>query len=317
MDLTDLYFHSSPLWQVVMVRVETVAPTGWPLLLAGGRGSGKSLLARYIAERSCRPGSFVLGPAPSIPDTLVQSEMRGYDKGAFTDAKEARKGALELAHQGTLFLDEIEAASYGLQSFLVGQVEQGEVCRLGESRARAVDVRYIYATNADLELLAEQGRFRRDLLDRIAGVVIRVPPLAACTEAILPLARRFIREDLDELGRGFAVDLTMDTQRMLLRYSWPGNIRELRGACREAAISLSQARALVPEDFPLQVSTGPVSQSPAETRVLREQVAAILREVRGNKAEAARRLNLSRPAFHRLLERLNRSLPDDGIVRSG
>ncbi|MEO8139373.1 MAG: sigma 54-interacting transcriptional regulator [Gemmatimonadota bacterium] len=316
MNVTDLYFGTSPSWKNVMARVEAIATTPWPLLILGPRGSGKTLIGRCIHERSRLPGEFVLGPAPSIPESLLQGELLGHARGAFTDAREERKGLLELAHQGTLFLDEIEAASYGLQSLLVGQVEQKELRRVGDLRARPIKVRYLYASNADLTDLVAQGRFRADLLDRIGGTVVRVPALVEYREAVLALAHGLIEDNLAVLGRRLTFDFSLDVCRTLLAHSWPGNLRELGNVSREVAIRMTVSRSVGKEDLPEYLSLAPMTNtSRAERAALREQVAATLRETRGNKSEAARRLDLTRSKFGRLVSRLSRRTPIDGQSR--
>jgi DNA-binding NtrC family response regulator len=290
MDVSDFYVGSSALWKGVMARVEAVAPTPWPVLLLGPRGSGKSMLAREIHRRSGRSGALVLGPAPAIADSLLQAELFGHARGAFTDAREERAGLLELAHEGTLFFDEIEAASYALQSVLVGQVEQLEVRRIGDSRARRVDVRFIYATNADLSSLADRGRFRPDLLDRIGYLVVKVPALAQCPDLILPLATRFLQERMRVLRRTIEVEFSVPVKQRLLGHPWPGNIRQLRGVCTEIAIKLTLQRPVIPEDLPAEVTASSQPDPDRERRaILREQVTTTLRQTDGNKSEAARR----------------------------
>jgi DNA-binding NtrC family response regulator len=316
MQVSDILVGTSAAWQHLMARVQEVATTPWPVLLLGQRGTGKSMLAKVIHHTSGRSGDFILGPAPSIPESLLQGELFGHAPGAFTDAREERAGLLELAHRGTLFFDEIEAASYALQSLLVGQVEQLQVRRIGDKRVRRVDVRFIYATNADLERLVDQGRFRPDLLDRIGMIQVQVPGLAQCREIILPLASRFLREHLETLGRSLVPEFSIPVKQVLLGHSWPGNVRQLRGICAELAIKLTIQRPVLPEDLPFSLVTARPSDPDRESRaILRQQVAATLQQTGGNKSEAARQLNLPRSSFNRLIERLSRPTPSDGYAR--
>jgi DNA-binding NtrC family response regulator len=306
--ISDLDFGISPLWKAVLTRAERVARTPWPILLLGPRGSGKSVLARHIHDLSGRAGEFVLGPAPSIADSLLQSELLGHAKGAFTDAREERKGLLELAHGGTLFLDEIEAASYALQSLLVGQVEQPEVRRVGDARGRRVDVRFISASNADLRSLAGTPQFRADLFDRLSYLAVEVPALVQYREAILPLATQFLREQLLVLERDFAVEFSVSAKLLLLRFPWPGNLRQLRAVCTEVAINLTEERPVMPADFPAAMTAEPRQALDRDAQaILQHQVTTALQEAGGNKSKAARHLHMSRPSFLRTLERLNRT----------
>jgi DNA-binding NtrC family response regulator len=247
---------------------------------------------------------------------LLQAELFGHAPGAFTDAREERPGLLELAHRGTLFFDEIEAASYALQSLLVGQVEQTEVRRIGDKRVRRVDVRFIYATNADLEQLVDQGRFRPDLLDRIGMLQVPVPALAQCREMILPLATRFLREHLETLGRSLVPEFSIPVKQVLLGHSWPGNVRQLRGICAEVAMKLTIQRPVLPEDLPSSLTAARPSDPDRESRaVLRQQVADALQQSGGNKSEAARLLKVTRASLNRLMERLSRPTPTGGYAR--
>jgi DNA-binding NtrC family response regulator len=248
---------------------------------------------------------------------LLQSEILGHARGAFTDAKEERKGLLELAHGGTLFLDEIEAASYALQSLLVGQVEQPEVRRIGDARGRPVDVRFISASNADLGALVSASRFRADLLDRLSYLVIEVPTLAECPEAIIPLAEKFVREHLSLLNRDFAFKLSLGCELLMRRFPWPGNLRQLRAACGEIAINLTYPREVLVEDLPYWMTAEPRHLAGHGTAsVLREQVLAALKAAGGNKSKAARYLNMTRPKFLRLVERLGLAAPGGEEARS-
>lgn len=315
MKLIDLVQEGSPAWRALVVRAKARARTPWPLILNGARGTGKTHLARFIHEHSGRRGEFVARPAPSIPDGLLQAEFLGHIRGAYTDAREEQKGLLELAHQGTLFLDEIEAASPDLQAFLVGQVEALEVRRLRAARSQQLDVRYLYATNARLAELVEQGRFRADLLDRIGGLALSVPPLREYKEMIGQIATCFLQEFLPQLGGANEVELSMDVELALQHHDWPGNLRELRNVCREVAIALNGEALVRLEHLPPLVSgTKSVNPYLHAQRLLRERMEAALAAAQGNKSAAARELGMSRTRFTRMLARLCRDAsPGPGL----
>ncbi len=316
MNLTDLYCSTYPVWNQVMDRAEQVARTNWPLLLAGPRGSGKTRLARYIHDRSGRTGAFVLGPAPSIPEGLLQGELLGHVRGAFTDAQSDQQGLIALAHRGTFFIDEIEAASYAFQALLVGQVEQAGVRRMGEARPRDVDVRFMYASNADLKDLAANKQFRADLLDRIGGLELRVPALAEYRGAIGQLAEGFTGEYLAELGRAWAADFSFAVMERFLTHSWPGNLRELRNVCREIALRLTTSRTVIPDDLPTYLlQASPPVLGRTERQIMRDQIEGALKTAGGNKSAAARAMAVSRNRFTRLYHYVTRPSPAAGLRR--
>ncbi len=219
----------------VLEDIEKVAP--FPrtnVLVRGETGTGKELVASAIHAASGRPGKLLSVNCATLTGTLLQSEIFGHEKGAFTDAKAARPGLIESAHQGTLFLDEIGDASMDLQVSLLRFLETGETRRLGSDAAKRVDVRIIAASNLDFEALIRERRFREELFSRLAGWVIKLPPLRDRAEDIPPIAAHFVRSFT---GR----DMPMHGRLMsaLLLYAWPQNVRELKSVVERAVIEAS------------------------------------------------------------------------------
>lgn len=236
----------SPAFHAVLAHVSRVAPLERPLLIIGERGTGKELVAarlHYLSRRWDRP--FIKVNCAALPETLLDSELFGHEAGAFTGAVRRQIGRIEQADSGTLFLDEIATASPAVQEKLLRAVEYGEIERVG-GRTQTVDVRVIGATNADLPALAEAGRFRADLLDRLAFDVVTLPPLRARREDIPRLAEHFALGMVRELGRPLFPGFTPQAMDQLLGHGWPGNVRELRNAV-ERAVAASDPEAPVDE----------------------------------------------------------------------
>lgn len=218
----------APAFRDTLNHVSRVAPLERPVLVIGERGTGKELIAARLHYLSRRwQGPFVKVNCAALPESLLDSELFGFEAGSFTGAVRRHIGRLEQADGGTLFLDEIAAASQAVQEKLLRAVEYGEVERIG-GQVRRVDTRVIGATNADLPALAREGRFRADLLDRLAFDVVTIPPLRARPEDIDLLAGHFARAMAAELGRGFFPGFTDEALEELRRHPWPGNVRELR-----------------------------------------------------------------------------------------
>src|SRR6056297_3205074 len=216
-------------------QVSRAADLNRPLLIVGERGTGKELIAErlhFLSSRWDQP--LVKLNCAAISPSLLESELFGHEAGAFTDAGNRRIGRFEQADGGTLFLDELATTSDAVQEKVLRIVEYGEFERLGSSKTLSVDVRVVGATNEDLPSLAAQGRFRSDLLDRLAFDVITLPPLRARREDIMPLAEAFAIGISRELGRELFAGFSPDVQRRLQRYDWPGNIRELKNVVERA-----------------------------------------------------------------------------------
>jgi psp operon transcriptional activator len=230
----------SAAFQDMLAQVSRLAPVSRPVLVVGERGTGKELIAsrlNYLSARWDRP--FVKLNCAALPEALLDSELFGHEAGAFTGATRRRLGRFEVADGGTLFLDEIATASLAVQEKILRAIEYGSFERVGGNETLHVDVRVIAATNADLPEMAAEGRFRADLLDRLAFDVITLPPLRVRRDDIPLLAEHFARRMTAELGRDYFAGFSTEAMACLLAHDWPGNVRELRNVversvCREA-----------------------------------------------------------------------------------
>ena len=216
-------------------RASRAAAMNRPVLVIGERGTGKELIAERLHRLSQRwSGPLVTMNCAALPETLIEAELFGHEAGAFTGATKARVGRFEEADGGTLFLDELGTLSMGAQERLLRAVEYGEVTRIGSSRPMRVDVRIVAATNENLPAMAQRGRFRPDLLDRLSFEVITLPPLRAREGDIEVLVEHFGRRMASELGWSYWPGFTPAAASLLERYSWPGNVRELRNVVERA-----------------------------------------------------------------------------------
>ena len=258
-DFTDVVGQSPALGRV-LERVSQVAPTSSSVLLLGETGTGKELLAQAIHERSPRKArAFIKVNCAALPASLIETELLGHEKGAFTGAIAAHPGRFELADGGTLFLDEIGDLAVELQSKLLRVLQDGEVQRLGATRPRKVDVRLVAATNQDLERAMAEGRFRRDLYYRLAVFPIQIPPLRERREDIPLITWAFVERRQKDLGRRIE-QIPREVMDALVAYDWPGNVRELENVL-ERALILSPGKALRLDD-PLRA---PGRAAPAAT----------------------------------------------------
>jgi DNA-binding NtrC family response regulator len=248
---TGLIGESEAIRQV-LVQVEQIAPVSSTVLIEGESGTGKELVARAIHRLSPRRNKpFIAVNVGALPETLLESELFGHEKGAFTGAAERRIGRFELAHGGTLFLDEIGEVPLATQVKLLRVLEERAVTRVGGTTETVVDVRVVAATNAPLRDLVEQGRFRADLFYRLNVLRIYLPPLRERRQDIPLLVRRFIRELSEAHDRPFH-GLSAEALQRLVDYPWPGNVRELRNLI-ESMVVLSPGREIGPEDIPPQI----------------------------------------------------------------
>ena len=297
----------SPEWQGVLKAAMQVAATDSTVLLVGESGTGKEVIARFIQRGSKRArGPFVALNCAALPEQLLESELFGYERGAFTGAQQAKAGQIELAAGGVLFLDEVGEMSPSAQAKFLRVLQEREFQRLGGTRTLKADVRVIAATNRDLQKAMERGDFREDLFYRLQVFDIRLPPLRDRTSDILPLSEVFIREIGRVIGRPPA-GLTRDAKEALLAYSWPGNVRELRNALERAAI-LAEGGLITADHLSLNrdrtAAPGDVAPETTDLKALeRDMIVRALAESNGNKARAAARLGLSRTQLYVRLRR--------------
>jgi transcriptional regulator with GAF, ATPase, and Fis domain len=308
----------SRTWRDMMLQVAKVAPTETTVLLLGESGTGKEVVARAIHRASPRAkGPFVAINGAALPDTLLESELFGYEKGAFTGATAAKPGRLEQAAGGILFLDEVGEASPAVQAKLLRVLEEREFQRLGGTRILRADVRIVAATNRDLKQAIARGAFREDLYYRLHVFEIRLPPLRDRRDDVLPLTEAFLAEIGPTTGRPVP-GISREARELLLAYPWPGNVRELRNALERAAI-LCDGGLITAAHLPISVSGGDPPASPAPgagislasfppagvdlEEIEKTYVAAALEKSGGNKSRAARLLGLTRAQLYSRLEK--------------
>jgi len=301
----------SPKMQEVLATVERVAPTNATVLLGGESGVGKDLVARAIHEKSRRAnGPFLKINSTAIPENLLESELFGFERGAFTGAVASKPGKFELADKGTLFLDEIGDVPPATQVKLLRVLQEREFERLGGTKTVKVDVRLIAATNRDLREALEQGTFREDLYYRLNVVPIDIAPLRQRKEDIPDLVILFISRFDAESGKGIE-GISPQAMQMLVNYHWPGNVRELQNIV-ERACALSKGPKLEAEDIHIDVrpsksgngATGFLPDGMTLEQWEDEMVQEALRRANGNKSQAARLLGLSRNALRYRLSKI-------------
>ena len=249
-DSTD-FVASSPALANALNLASRVAKTDASAMLMGESGVGKELFAKFIHKNSPRKdGPFIAINMAAIPENLIESELFGFEKGAFTDASAMKKGQFELASGGTLFLDEIGEMPLNLQPKLLRAIQEREITRLGATKSVKIDVRIVSATNANLPAMISEGKFREDLFYRLNTVPVAIPPLRERKEEILPIAERFLRQSCEEFNLG-AKSFSEAAVKELENYDFPGNIRELISVVQRAAI-LSEGEEIQPSDLFLQ-----------------------------------------------------------------
>lgn len=299
----------SPSMLKIYDLIERISDTSSNVLITGESGTGKELAGKAIHYSGARKeNSFVAINCAAIPETLLESELFGYKKGAFTDARSDKKGLIFEAHEGTLFLDEITEMPITLQAKLLRVIEEREVRPLGDTASYPIDVRIISTSNRDMELSIKQGKFREDLYYRLKVIDIEMPPLRKRREDIPLLIQKFIARFSAEFKKNIS-GISEEALRLLLNYSWPGNVRELENIIQRA-ITLSRHEVILPEDLPAsilpktddQLLEKAVGEKLTLDQLEKEYIRRVLIEAEGNKSKAADLLGLDRKTLYRKLQ---------------
>jgi two-component system response regulator HydG len=294
----------SAAMRAMLCRARLFADTNAPVVILGESGSGKEVVARALHGSSRRrQAPFIAVNVAAVPTELLESELLGHARGAFTGASSARRGLFEAAHGGTLFLDEIAEMPVAFQAKLLRVLQDGEVRRVGETHSSVVDARIVCATHRDLPALVERGLFREDLYYRLNVLRLRVPPLRDRPEDVLPLARAFLAAE----GRAEMV-FSPEARKVFSRHRWPGNVRELASAVKHG-VALARGGVIDVEHLPEELVTpraAPALRSPGVdlrslAEVEREHVLRVLEACGGSQVEAARHLGIGRSTLWRKL----------------
>ena len=289
--------------------IEKVASSNATVMLLGESGTGKEVLARGLHQSSPRrAGKFVAINCAAIPENLLESELFGYEKGAFTGAAKMTLGKIETANGGTLMLDEIGDLPFPLQAKLLRFIQERTIERIGGRQEIPVDVRIVCATHQDLNALSKENRFREDLYYRLAEIVVHIPPLRARVGDSALLAHAFLRRFAQEQNRG-SMTLSEEAVRAIELHPWPGNIRELENCIKRAAI-MADGNQISCEDVGLKTDSGDDADNSLDLRVIRDAaekraIISALGRVNGNMVKAAELLGVSRPTLYDLMHRLS------------
>ncbi len=303
----DIIIGESDAMMDVFDTIDKLSNTDANVLILGENGTGKDLIAQRLFEKSSRRDKPFVGiDLGSIPENLFESELFGYEKGAFTGAAKAKAGRMEVASGGTLFLDEIGNLSLSMQAKLLTAIEKRSISRLGSTSYTNIDVRLICATNVNIYEMAETGKFRQDLLYRINTVEIHIPPLRERGHDIILLAEHFLNiyaKKYEKTYRG----LTRDARETLLKYSWPGNVRELQHAMERAIIMNNGISMIGKSDFmltPSKRTAAPKDETLNLEAIERQTIEKALKLSGGNMNRAAEHLGITRYTLYRKIEKL-------------
>jgi two-component system NtrC family response regulator len=297
---------SSPSIQEVFASIRKVATTDVPVLILGESGTGKEMVARAIHQRSGRKdGPFIAINCGAIPENLLESELFGHERGAFTGAHAQRKGRIEHADKGTLFLDEVGELPLALQVKLLRFVQEQSIERIGGRSTIQVNTRVVAATNVDLKKAMIDGRFREDLYYRLAVVSVKLPPLRDRIPDVPLLAKAFLQKFGAQQNRA-SLDFSAKALRAIQRHGWPGNVRELENRVKRAVI-MAEGRHVSPADLELTDGTDAaeiITLKQARETAEREVVTSAMQRSNGKISRAAEDLGISRPTLYELLEKL-------------
>jgi len=301
-EFDEIVGRSEPMQRIFQL-IRKVAPTDSTVLITGESGTGKELIARAIhanSPRCYRP--FIAVSCGALPDSILESELFGYERGAFTGAMHTKRGRFELAHQGTLFLDEVGDISLKTQVDLLRVLQEREFCRLGGHEPVKVDVRILAATNRDLKKAIAENRFREDLYYRLNVICIQVPALRERKEDIPLLAESFIRKHSLAMNRE-PVRMAPSALKLLMEYDWPGNVRELENVI-ERALVIGKGNQILPEDLPFPRSGEPCQPQPKSLKAMEKlHIERILEETGWNIRQAARVLEIDRQTLYNKMRR--------------
>ncbi|UCE22157.1 MAG: sigma-54-dependent Fis family transcriptional regulator [Candidatus Aminicenantes bacterium] len=294
----------SPKMLKIFELIKTIAPTTATVLIIGETGTGKEVIARAIHHQSQRRNKpFIATSCAALPESLLESELFGHEKGSFTGAVERKKGKFEAGDKGTLFLDEIGEINANTQVHLLRALEEKKITRVGGNEEIEVDVRFISATNKDLRVMVKQGNFREDLYYRLNVVKIELPPLKDRKEDILPLAEHFLKKYAEENNKSIK-KFSPEVVKFMLNYSWPGNVRELENMI-ERGVILSKKNSITLDELPQDI----IHPTPVEGKTIeaveRNHIIRVLEETKGNISQAAKILGIRRMTLYNKLKKYN------------
>ena len=294
----------SPKMLKIFELIKTVAPTSATVLITGETGTGKEVVARAIHHQSPRRNKpFIATSCAALPESLLESELFGHEKGSFTGAVERKKGKFEAAGKGTLFLDEIGEINTNTQIHLLRALEEKKITRVGGNQEIDADVRVITATNRDLKILVKEEKFREDLYYRLKVVTINLPPLKDRKEDILPLAEHFLKKYAEENNKG-GIIFSPEVMEFMLNYSWPGNVRELENLIEHGVI-LAKGNAIQMAELPQDIDLPILPEEKSIEAVTKIHIFKVLEEAKGNITQAAKTLGIRRTTLYNKLKKYN------------
>ncbi|HEB36786.1 hypothetical protein LCGC14_0803590 [marine sediment metagenome] len=294
----------SPKMLKIIELIKTVAPANATILIIGKTGTGKEVIARAIHHQSPRRNrSFIATSCAALPESLLESELFGHERGSFTGAVERKKGKFEAGDKGTLFLDEIGEINANTQVHLLRALEEKKITRVGGNEEINVDVRIIAATNRNLKASINQGKFREDLYYRLNVVTIDLPPLKDRMEDILPLAEHFLKKYAEENNKRIK-NFSDDVVEFMLNYSWPGNVRELENMI-ERGVILTKNTAITLDELPQDIIHPTPVEGKTVEAVTRNHIINVLEETKGNISKAANILGIRRMTLYNKLKKYN------------